>query len=136
MKRMLWVFWFNRRRIRSNVELQDHVFARIMTFGKGLGCHGAAILGSIELREYLINFARSLYHWAFASFCCHDFGCVLQLRKTENNIEVLRENIIFQSGKNLLGLNRFVRSKSAIQSAIIPEMKSKSDSNPIAGKWI
>jgi 8-amino-7-oxononanoate synthase len=23
-------------------------FARIMTFGKGLGCHGAAILGSIE----------------------------------------------------------------------------------------
>jgi 8-amino-7-oxononanoate synthase len=28
--------------------LQDHVFARIMTFGKGLGCHGAAILGSIE----------------------------------------------------------------------------------------
>jgi 8-amino-7-oxononanoate synthase len=62
MKRMLWVFWFNRRRIRSNVELQDHVFARIMTFGKGLGCHGAAILGSIELREYLINFARSFIY--------------------------------------------------------------------------
>ena len=39
--------------------LQDHVFARIMTFGKGLGCHGAAILGSVELRDYLINFARS-----------------------------------------------------------------------------
>jgi 8-amino-7-oxononanoate synthase len=35
-------------RIRSNVGLQDHVFARIMTFGKGLGCHGAAILGSLN----------------------------------------------------------------------------------------
>jgi 7-keto-8-aminopelargonate synthetase-like enzyme len=56
-----------------------------MTFGKGLGCHGAAILGSIELREYLINFARSFIYTTglFASFCCHDFGCVLQLRKTE-----------------------------------------------------
>jgi 8-amino-7-oxononanoate synthase len=27
-------------------------FYRIMTFGKGLGCHGAAILGSVELRDY------------------------------------------------------------------------------------
>jgi hypothetical protein len=27
----------------------DQVFARIMTFGKGLG-YGAAILGSVELR--------------------------------------------------------------------------------------
>jgi 8-amino-7-oxononanoate synthase len=37
----LWVFWFNRRRIRSNVEFTRSRFARIMTFGKGLGCHGA-----------------------------------------------------------------------------------------------
>ena len=29
--------------------LQDQVFARIMTFGKGLGCHGSAIVGSQEL---------------------------------------------------------------------------------------
>jgi 8-amino-7-oxononanoate synthase len=38
------------------------VFARVVTFGKALGCHGAAILGSALLRDYLINFSRSLIY--------------------------------------------------------------------------
>ena len=38
------------------------VFARLITFGKSLGCHGAAVLCSPELREYLINFSRSLIY--------------------------------------------------------------------------
>ena len=38
------------------------IFARIVTFGKSLGCHGAAILGSTSLKSYLINFARSLIY--------------------------------------------------------------------------
>ncbi len=38
--------------------IQDRCFARIHTFGKALGCHGAAILGSQMLRDYLINFCR------------------------------------------------------------------------------
>ncbi len=38
--------------------LQDRCFARIHTFGKALGCHGAVILGSPVLRNYLINFCR------------------------------------------------------------------------------
>jgi 8-amino-7-oxononanoate synthase len=42
--------------------LQVKVFARIMTFGKGLGCHGAAILGSAVLKNYLVNFARSFVY--------------------------------------------------------------------------
>lgn len=41
-------------------RLQHRVFARIHTFGKACGCHGAAVLGSDALRNYLINFARSL----------------------------------------------------------------------------
>jgi 8-amino-7-oxononanoate synthase len=44
------------------LDLQDEVFARIMTFGKGLGCHGAAILGSQKLVDYLVNFARSFIY--------------------------------------------------------------------------
>jgi 8-amino-7-oxononanoate synthase len=39
--------------------LEDAVFARIHTFGKALGVHGAIIVGSETLRNYLINFARS-----------------------------------------------------------------------------
>jgi len=42
--------------------LQDAAFARIVTFGKGLGCHGAAIIGSTELKNYLVNFARSFIY--------------------------------------------------------------------------
>ena len=42
----------------QDLELQDDCFARIHTFGKALGCHGAAILGSQTLRDYLINFCR------------------------------------------------------------------------------
>ncbi len=37
---------------------QQKIFARIHTFGKAVGCHGAVILGSELLRNYLINFAR------------------------------------------------------------------------------
>lgn len=38
--------------------LQKKCLARIHTFGKALGCHGAVILGSESLRNYLINFCR------------------------------------------------------------------------------
>lgn len=46
----------------QSLQLQDKIFARIMTFGKALGCHGAVILGSESLKEYLINFSRSLIY--------------------------------------------------------------------------
>ncbi|WP_426094113.1 aminotransferase class I/II-fold pyridoxal phosphate-dependent enzyme [Flavobacterium sp. DSR2-3-3] len=104
--------------------LQDHVFARIMTFGKGLGCHGAAILGSVELKDYLVNFARSFIYTTGLS--PHSVATILvayqHLKKDSASILKLRENIVFfNQQKNLLSLKPlFVRSKSAIQSAIIP----------------
>ena len=104
--------------------LQDHLFARIMTFGKGLGCHGAAIVGSQELKEYLVNFARSFIYTTGLS--PHSVATILvaykSLETEKKTIDKLRENIIlFNQEKNLLGLKpMFVRSKSAIQSAIIP----------------
>ena len=38
--------------------LEERVFARVCTFGKALGHHGAAVVGSETLRAYLVNFAR------------------------------------------------------------------------------
>ena len=38
--------------------LQDKVFARVYTYGKALGCHGATVVGSNLLKQYLINFSR------------------------------------------------------------------------------
>nr|WP_322625051.1 8-amino-7-oxononanoate synthase [uncultured Flavobacterium sp.] len=42
--------------------LHKRVFARLISFGKALGCHGAAVLGSEELVAYLANFARSFVY--------------------------------------------------------------------------
>lgn len=43
-------------------NLQDDIFARVVTFGKALGCHGAAVLSSKKLRTFLINHARSFIY--------------------------------------------------------------------------
>ena len=43
-------------------HLEKKVFARVHTFGKAMGCHGAVILGSSLLRDYLINFSRSFIY--------------------------------------------------------------------------
>ncbi|MFC4816523.1 aminotransferase class I/II-fold pyridoxal phosphate-dependent enzyme [Flavobacterium sp. GCM10023249] len=108
----------------QSLHLQDKFFARIMTFGKGLGCHGAAILGSRDLKEYLVNFARSFIYTTGLSphSVATIFMAYQQLISGKNSIEKLRDNCIhFNQTKNLLGLKpMFVRSKSAIQSAIIP----------------
>ncbi|OQA02018.1 MAG: 8-amino-7-oxononanoate synthase [Bacteroidetes bacterium ADurb.Bin408] len=39
-------------------ELSNKVFARVISFSKAFGCHGAIVLGSQVLRNYLINFSR------------------------------------------------------------------------------
>ena len=44
--------------IVQQLGLQKNCFARVHTFGKALGCHGAIVLGSKILRDYLINFSR------------------------------------------------------------------------------
>jgi 8-amino-7-oxononanoate synthase len=123
----LGVFGSSGEGLVQMLGLQNQVFARIMTFGKGLGCHGAAIVGSQELKEFLVNFARSfIYTTGLSPHAVATVFVAYQLLETEKTtINSLRENIVhFNQEKNLLGLKPiFVRSKSAIQSAIIPGNK-------------
>lgn len=46
----------------QQLQVQEKVFARVHTFGKACGCHGAVVLGSATLRQYLYNFARSFIY--------------------------------------------------------------------------
>ena len=108
----------------QNLQLQDKIFARIITFGKALGCHGAAVLGSIDLKNYLINFARSFVYTTGLS--PHSIATILiaykELDKNSTAKNELRMNIdFFNQQKNILSIKPlFVRSYSAIQSAIFP----------------
>ncbi len=79
----------------NQMGLESNIFARIVTFGKALGCHGAIILGSNLLREYLINFSRSFIYTTASSF--HQIASIKMayklLPKSEGEIQKLQSNI-------------------------------------------
>lgn len=120
----LGVFGEQGEGLLQSLGIQDQVFARIMTFGKGLGCHGAAILGSAELKNYLVNFTRSFIYTTGLS--PHSVATILtayqHLITEKKALQLLKDNIVhFNQEKVQHGLKPlFVYSKSAIQCAIIP----------------
>ena len=108
----------------QELKIQDKVFARLNTFGKAPGCHGAAILGSQNLKAYLVNFSRSfIYTTALPPHSVATILAVYQeFEKGISLIPQLKNNIQFfrsQVSQNKL-LANFLESKSAIQSCIIP----------------
>ncbi|NVK64201.1 MAG: pyridoxal phosphate-dependent aminotransferase family protein [Flavobacteriales bacterium] len=56
------VFGKKGRGFAHGVDLHESCFIRLVTFGKAYGAHGAVVLCSADLREYLINFARSFIY--------------------------------------------------------------------------
>ncbi|MFC2126942.1 aminotransferase class I/II-fold pyridoxal phosphate-dependent enzyme [Bacteroidota bacterium] len=106
----------------QELNLQDEIFARVHTFGKALGCHGAVVLGSQELRNYLINFSRSFIYTTAASL--HSVATISaaysELIFTQEILR-LKENIqFFKNTIHEFKLNPlFVLSESAIQCCII-----------------
>ena len=101
--------------------LEDRVFARLVTFGKALGCHGAIVLGSNALRNYLINFARSFIYTTAASV--HQVASVKMayelLKDADETIAALKNNIsLFHEGiKNCP--YPLLKSDSAIQCVVL-----------------
>ncbi|KUI58466.1 Putative 8-amino-7-oxononanoate synthase [Cytospora mali] len=46
----------------SDIALQKRVWARVLGFGKALGCAGGVVLCSEVVRDYLVNYARTLIY--------------------------------------------------------------------------
>ena len=106
----------------QQLNLERQVFARIVTFGKALGCHGAAVLGSNQLKTYLVNFARSfIYTTALPPHTLATIDSAYQELSQSNNIEKLHQNIQFFKSeiKRLQLEDVFITSNSAIQCAVI-----------------
>lgn len=100
------------------------VFARIVTFGKALGVEGAAILGSQKLKDYLINFSRSLiYTTALSPLQVAKIKVAHELLEEKKQaLDWLKENIsFFRSMSFQLQLDQyFIESYTQIQSCVIP----------------
>ena len=103
--------------------LEKTVFARVITFGKALGCHGAAVLGSQDLTAFLINFSRSFIyttapapHQVLSLKIAYD-----NLSKVENKRLILSKLIALFKLKIKEVLNvDLIESSSPIQCLIIP----------------
>lgn len=113
----------------QQLGLEKEVFARVVTFGKALGCHGAAILGGKRLKEYLINFSRSFIYTTGLS--PHSLATIhisykelvisSRVEKSYSGIRKLHSSIqYFKEKYSELQLNElFIPSNSAIQSCVV-----------------
>ncbi|KAI0176563.1 PLP-dependent transferase [Hypoxylon sp. FL1284] len=62
------VFGDDGRGLVCQLGLEDRVWARVVGFGKAMGCAGGVILCSSTTRSYLINYARSLIYTTSMAF--------------------------------------------------------------------
>ena len=113
----------------QSLSLENKIFARIVTFGKALGSHGAAILGSAALTQYLYNYARSFIYTT--GLPPHSVSSIITgydyLKKGDGGsnshpaVHQLKMRIsYFKEQLKILNVpNAFIESHSAIHCAII-----------------
>ncbi|KAH6685820.1 8-amino-7-oxononanoate synthase [Plectosphaerella plurivora] len=81
------------RGLVSELGLEGHVFARLHTFGKAMGASGAIVLCSPIVREYLVNYARTLiYTTAMPPACLAGIKVAYDALPTEQ-VEKLRTHL-------------------------------------------
>ena len=116
------IFGKNGKGLVCELGLEDKVFARIITFGKALGCHGAIVLGSKNLRDYLINFCRSFIYTTAAPLHTHDsVRQAYQLLKSPDFSNQKLHHLItfFKQKARQIPYLSLIDSPSAIQCIII-----------------
>ena len=105
----------------QQLGLQESVFARVITFGKGIGAHGAAVLGSKSLIQYLTNFCRSFIYTT--GLPPHSLAVILAAYESleEKDIRKLHTKITYfkKRCKELEISDYFLPSNSAVQCCVI-----------------
>lgn len=117
----------------NHLGLEDFCLARIHTFSKALGSHGAVILCSSDLRDFLINYCRPFifstalpFHTLASIKCAYDYFPTLNDRRTQLShlASVLRLALSSDPDLHLLS------SDTPVQSVII---KGNEEARRVAG---
>jgi len=116
------VFGYQGKGCVCDLTLEGKIFARVHTYGKAMGTHGAAVIGSKLLKEYLVNFARSFiyttalpYHSLIAIKCAYEL-----LSESNEMMNSLHENIkMYSRLAARSGKLNILKSTSPIQCIII-----------------
>lgn len=113
------IFGNQGRGLVSLLNLENDIFARVVTFGKAIGAHGAIILGSHTLRKYLINFARSFIYTTAAPL--HNIISVNAayqlLAQGDFNIQIQQKIALYNNLMEDVNLP-IIKSESAIQTIL------------------
>ena len=106
----------------SELCLEDEVYARLVTFSKALGCHGAAVLCNDNLRQFLINHARSLIFSTFTSNhsliavkCVYDMLSVYDY----SNLNISHLIVLFNQSMKVVSGVRQIGGESPILGVVI-----------------
>jgi 8-amino-7-oxononanoate synthase len=113
------------------MKLHHSCFARVHTFGKACGVHGAIVLGSNDLRNYLINFARPfIFSTALPAASIHSIKSSYQLLPKLNTERKQLDKLIDQfqfslisgqrASNNIIHTSCIQHSTTPIQVVIIP----------------
>lgn len=109
------VFGKEGRGLTDEFGVTDSIFTRLITFGKAYGSHGAIILCSNELKEYIYNFSRSfIYTTALPPSSYSRIEFIAEYQDIPNRIKQLQENIRFFRD-NLQDLDLISDQSSPIQ---------------------
>ncbi len=104
----------------QQLGLQQQCFARIHTFGKALGCHGAVVLGSHTLRNYLINFCRPfIYTTALPPVCIAAIKASYHLFPQLHGQRAHLQQLVSILQQASTGYEQLI-SSTPVQSVIIP----------------
>lgn len=109
--------------LAKELGVESKLFARIHTFGKAMGCHGAIVLGSKNLRDYLINFSRSfIYTTALSGHSLKAIeNAYNKLEEADAIIKQLHQNIsLFKSLLSNRLKAKLIPSSSPIQCILVP----------------
>lgn len=104
----------------NELNIETDCFARVYTYGKAMGCHGASIVGCTELKDYLINFSRSfIYTTAMPEHSLLSIKAAYELLQTTDETKKLKD-IIDYFVDNSHHQFPFIKSSSAIHCLVLP----------------